>query len=215
MKKHLIATLLAIGISYSAFSQGYVTFTGGANAIKNGVTGANTVGNLSFLFAPVGTVSGLGNGMATSGLITAAKTWADVQNMLTSGWTIGSVSSVQAVGTVSGAAFGGGSFTYNGGANFHVDGWTATQESVVCVAWFGGYANIAAAAAANASLGWSTPFTVTSGASASDPAGTVNFTTAPNSMAAFGVAPVVVPEPGTMALAALGGAALLLFRRRK
>jgi hypothetical protein len=31
----------------------------------------------------------------------------------------------------------------------------------------------------------------------------------------FSVAPSVVPEPGTMALAALGGASLLLFRRRK
>lgn len=217
MKKQLlIITCLATMVSFSAFSQGYITFTAGANTVKNGVTGANQVGSVAFLFAPVGTADTLGSGTPTSGLEVATKTWADVMALMSGGWTVGSVSGAQAVGTISGAAFGGGSFSYNGGASFAVDNWTAgTSQSVIAIGWYGNYVDIASAAAGNADLGWSSAFTYASGANASDPNGTIGFTGQASPITAFGIAPIPVPEPGTMALAALGGASLLLFRRRK
>jgi hypothetical protein len=60
----------------------------------------------------------------------------------------------------------------------------------------------------SAFLGWSNPFLLTLGSSSSPG---VNLNTA--GMQPFGVAPV--PEPSTFALAGLGAAAMLIFRRRK
>jgi hypothetical protein len=215
MKKQLlIVSLLAVATSFNAFSQGFVNDSAGANTVKNGVTGANQAGTEAILFAPVGTSDPLGAGMATSGLTTATKPWSTVTGMLSSGWTLGKISGVEADGTISGAAFGGGSFAYGAGT-VQIDGWSSINESVVVIGWFGASTTLSSAASTLSPFGWSTAFTVVSGASSTDPNGTVNFSGQTTPISAFGMAPAVVPEPTTLALAGLGGAALLAFRRRK
>jgi hypothetical protein len=220
MKKQLItASLLFAFASFSAYSQGNVNFSAGSGTAKNAVTGGNSAGTVAFFFAPVGTVSALGNGMATSGLTEASHTWSDVLALMGSGWTLGKTGGAEVDGIISGSAFGGGSFAYDSGTSFAVDNWAAgTSQSVVVIAWYGAYANLADAAANNADLGWSSAFTYMSGANASDPNGTVNFSNQTQPITSFGIAPapVVVPEPGTLALAGLGGFGMLMaFRRKK
>jgi hypothetical protein len=215
MKKQLlIASLLAVATSFSAFGQGFINDSAGAGTVKNGVTGLNQAGTEAILFAPVGTSDPLGAGMAQSGLTTATKPWSTVTGMLTSGWTLGKISGVEADGTVSGAAFGGGSFAFGAGT-VQIDGWSSINESVVVIAWYGAQTTLSTAATANDMFGWSTAFTVVSGASSTDPNGTVNFSGQTTPISPFGVALAPVPEPTTLALAGLGGAALLAIRRRK
>jgi hypothetical protein len=214
MKKQiLIASILVVAGALTSFGQGFINFSAGANTVKNGVTGANSAGTVAILFAPVGTSDPLGAGMATSGLTQATKTWANVTAMLSSGWTLGATNTIEADGQISGAAFGGGSFAFNNGGTVHIDGWAATSESVVVIAWFGSATTLSAAASAQSPLGWSTAFTYLSGANSSDPNGTISFSNQGAPITPFGVAPV--PEPGTIALAGLGGIALLALRRKK
>jgi hypothetical protein len=102
-----------------------------------------------------------------------------------------------------------GAINYNGGTAFAGPTTTAVggTYSLFMIGWSGGYATPALAAASGQSaVGWSAPFSYTATA----------LTAAPNLMGvtAFGVAGVI-PEPTTMALAGLGGLALLAIRRRK
>jgi len=107
-----------------------------------------------------------------------------------------------------------GTASYLGGAVFQVAGSASAggTAKVFLVAWNRAYATPAAAAAAHAELGWSAPFNYTYAAGPNPgPAGT------PGNMIGlytpFGVD--MVPEPSTFALAGLGAAAMLIFRRRK
>jgi hypothetical protein len=76
------------------------------------------------------------------------------------------------------------------------------------LAWYNqGYANYAVAQAAGANVGKSQLFQGGSTASPTPPNSTI--------FPGFTVSSTVVPEPGTLALAGLGAASLLLFRRKK
>jgi len=214
MKKQLvIISLVAAVASFSALGQGYMTFGGGKNSVFNGSTstsGLGAGGAAAFLWALVGTADPLGAGLSTSAT-SAPFGWSTLNSMTASGgWTWGvnngtNGTAGQAIGTVNPSGLAVGGFVYNGAAPFQVVGTSAgTSYEIVAVAWNGAFGT-------SANLGWSSAFTYATGASASDPTGTVNFSG--NGMVPFGVAPV--PEPTTMALAALGGASLLLFRRKK
>jgi hypothetical protein len=213
MKKQLIAiSLLAGVVSFSALGQGYITFGGNKNAVFNGPTataGLGANGFVSFLWAPLGTVDPLGAGLSTSATGTGGVSWSTINTMTTSGgWTIGKdvgQGNAQAVGTVNASGLAIGGFVYNAAAPFQVTGTTGgTSYLFIALAYNGTYGS-------SANLGWSSAFTYPTGASSSDPNGTVNFSG--NLMPAFGVAPI--PEPGTIALAGLGGIALLALRRKK
>lgn len=112
----------------------------------------------------------------------------------------------------------GGAFAVSGSAS------GGATYNVFVIGWDSQYASPQAAAAAGSAVGWSQTFSyVSPNGPNSPPAGTpgtfLSAVTAQygnNNALQFGVYGVsAVPEPGTMALAALGGASLLLFRRRK
>lgn len=100
-----------------------------------------------------------------------------------------------------------GAINYLGGNSFGVVGTTPnTTYTFYEIAWSSAYSTLAAAAAADAPLGWGAPIQV----EALTP---VNPNVPEVSSTPFGV--YGVPEPGTMTLAGLGALSLLAFRKRK
>ena len=84
---------------------------------------------------------------------------------------------------------------------------------MIVVAWNASAGTGALVNGTYADMGWSNPFDFPMGASANDLVGQT-LLSATGGMNQFGVA-ALVPEPGTLALAAIGGASMLLFRRKK
>jgi hypothetical protein len=223
MKKIIAISLVAVSLaSTSAFGQGFFQFVTGKSQAYDGFTTPNVSSpsanvTVTFLWAASGTTASLPmtstpitgtNGIAESYTVQSA--WTAI---LGSGFTaaVNAANSLPAVQTT----LGNGFVSYNSGASFGVSGTTSptggTQYALFLVGWGGGYTSLAAAAAANAPVGWSSVFTYTAGQN--NASSVASFAgSSPN----FGVfAPGAVPEPATMALFALGGASVLLFRRRK
>ena len=212
----------------SAFGQGYFSFTSGKSQVRDGFTtpGVSALGstiNVSFLWAAASTtptidtlISAQSLALGTnnqSGLgYTAATAWTAILNGgFTFATNAGSGNLVVALTSTTGV------ISYNPGAGagaaFSVLGTAVnTQYTIYEVAWSSAYATPWLAAAANAAVGWSSPFQYTSVTQ-------TGFVNSMNGLApsygVFAPATGAVPEPSTMALAALGGASLLLFRRRK
>jgi len=220
MKKIVSIGLVAVSLAAtSAFGQGYFIYATGKSQAYDGFTTAgvstlDTKVNTAFLWAAASTATPMPiastpttgtNGMSESYI--AATAWTDI---LTGGFTLAqNAGSGNANVTAFTAANGG--IAYNGSQSFGVTGTSPdTVYSVFIIGWDGQYATAAAAAAANAAVGWSTVFQYTSKTS-------IGTGTSMSALGAnFGVfAPATVPEPASMALAALGGAALLMIRRRK
>jgi len=230
MKKQIIALSVAlIATVSSSFAQGYMTFsTSTANYVWDEFTTAgsgvkaNTDVNFAVYWAPVGTTdplaavgtqfpSGASQSVATN-QVTSITGAATINTTMTgAGFTlaVNSANSQVIVGTTTAA----GGMT---AGQFQVAGTTAgSQYELVVVGWNASAGGASALTGGTYSdIGWSNPFNYTSGVNSVDTAGTAYVNA--DGMVKFGVAPVgVAPEPGTMALAALGGASLLLFRRRK
>jgi len=224
----IVVSALAL-TGYSAFSQasavsGSVNFGGVTHGIwyTNGTyTGDQNQVAVALLFAPSGTPVGSFPSTASytnSALNTysTATAWGDISNSLTAGYFfINGTNSPAgpAVALITGAT---GTFGYNNFTAWFVNaGSASTSYSAYEIAWntVGGlYLNPTAAAAAGVAVGWSQEFTYTTGLGSTLPT-----TLAAGNVGYYGVGGVVsaVPEPSTMALAALGGASLLLFRRRQ
>jgi len=226
MKKILtIGLVVASFAATSSFGQGYFNFVSSKSQAYDG-SGASavldTAVNVTFLWANVGTANtGI---LATGSLKTGNNTtlastvgYTDQQAwtaILGSGFTpaVNAANSLPAIQ----ATLANGYVSYNGGANFGVTGTSSpggtTQYALFFVGWTGSYANLAAAAAAGAPVGWSTVFTYTAGASS---AATLSQMSGNPSFGVFSPVAAPIPEPTTLALAGLSGASLLLFRRRK
>ncbi len=217
MKKIIALSLLAVTLaSTSAFGQGYFIFSSGKSQVWDGFTTAGTsaIGateNTAFLWAaaststPMPLASTPTNGTSlTPESYTVAQAWTTI---LSGAFTLAQNSSGNTL--VVSPTLSNGSISYNSGVSFGVTGTAInTTYSVFEIAWNSAYATPALAAANNSAVGWSSVFQY----AAVDTVGFAN--TMPTTK--FGVfTPASVPEPGTMALAALGGASLLLFRRRK
>jgi len=222
MKKTLsISLLIGFFTAATSFGQGYFAFATGKSAAYDGFTtpGSSTVASgvqVAMLWASASTVSsvvaltGLSNSptsgnstTAVNGGVTAAQIWS---SLLSGSWTA-AVDNGNSASVVS-ATSATGVVTYNSGGSFGVTGTSVgTTYSVMLIGWGGGWATAALAAANGAAVGWSTVQQITSVAS--------NGTATPFAMSKFGVfTPAVVPEPGTIALAGLGGLGLLALRRR-
>jgi hypothetical protein len=111
---------------------------------------------------------------------------------------------------------------FNGGTTAIPTVAPGSQAFFTVQVWSTTYANFAAAKASGLVNTWGeagysyatgtlTPFTVTTGGVGTPASPPATLT----SLTAFSLAPAAVPEPSTMALAGLGAAALLIFRRRK
>jgi len=221
MKKQLVIAALAVATSLSAFGQGYVVFgstknQGGYYAPNTPLTGnpaatGNAGITVGFVWAAQGSVPLAGN----SGTPTASNVLVDWNKILTDpafhfATNSGTGALVKQALNDSGLAQGG--WNYNSGLSFGLAGSTAAANyTFMTVAWSSTYATPWAAAAANSFLGFSNPFTYATGADS----GAAVSTFAASGQNALGVQPTVVPEPATFALAGLGAAALLVFRRRK
>lgn len=221
MKKILALGFLAALIAVpSSYGQGYFQFVAGKSQVYDGFTTAGTSAlssnvKVAFLWAPASTATPMpvastpttGNSL-TSATWTVANAWTAILNGSDT-WTLALNASGDTLASINCAANGG--INYNGGASFGVTGTSpSTTYSLFIIGWNGAYADPAAAAAAGSAVGWSSVFQYTAVAS----------TGTASSMAGLGAnfgtyVPAAVPEPSTLALAGLGGLALLAFRRRK
>ena len=208
MKKHLLAALLTVGIAVSAFSQGNVAFVNNASGFKAPIYApeladpsvsiqGNTANGL-----PAGTAVYTGAPLSGSGF--TAQIWSAPD----------ATSSLQAsLNTTSfrtGTAAGFFSLVNATLPNVAKDATTATLQVRV---WdnTGGATTWDQAVAANAVRGQSATFT------AANIGGDFNTPPTITGLRSFNLtgAGVIIPEPSTFALAGLGAAALLIFRRRK
>ena len=221
MKKIIALSLVAVSLAAtSSFGQGYFLFTSGKSQVYDGFTTAGVSAlaatvNTSFLWgnaATTPTVDALltttpkTGSSTTQESYTVATAWSDILN---GQFTLAVNSSSSATVVQTTAANGG--IQYNSGLGFGVTGTSpGATYTVYMISWPSAYATPAAAQTAGSAVGWSTPFQYTA----------VTSIGTPNPMASqaasFGTfVPAPIPEPATMALAAIGGASLLLFRRRK
>jgi len=210
----------------SAFGQGYVQFTTGKSQAYDGFTTAgasalSTKVDVALFWAPSGTtpaVASLLTSTPTTGNsttvepYTAAQAWTAILN---GQFTLGQNGSSGNSSVIATTAANGG-LSYFGGSGFNLVGTaSSTAYSIYFVSWDSTYATPAAAAAANggagAAVGWSQAFTYTTVNNLGQPSAMSSLTPGFGTFIPF--APT--PEPATLALAGLGGASLLLFRRKK
>lgn len=229
MKKLLLTTLATIAISVGALAQGtvywsgvaglliaqtnsgtYSTFDGSGGSAGSGTQG-NTLGNGTTLYYYELLVSA--TAVAAPTTLSALSAWSDT------GLT-----------AENGAASNGRISQLNPSTQAVANNWPAsTTENIILVGWSASLGSTWSAAL-NELQNWSTDsiangyFGVSSLgnlASQSGNPGVVVFGTGPGQINNAAGNPLVldlvqqVPEPGTMALAALGGASMLLFRRKK
>ncbi|HEY4963705.1 MAG TPA: PEP-CTERM sorting domain-containing protein [Candidatus Saccharimonadales bacterium] len=217
MKKIILTLGLLAIASASSFAQGSFVFSTASryvwddwSSVTPRVSASN---NVAFLFATGSPVSLAGSGSVTnnSGAMNYAAAWTailtDPNYHLATNSADGTLAVVQTSGL--------GTIAYNGGNPFTVAGTSASggAVSIFVIGWSSLYANPFLAAAANSVVGWSSVFSYAyTPGPIPGPAGTPgNFS---GLLTPFGVG-TAVPEPTTLALAGLGAASLLIFRRRK
>jgi len=205
MKKILGIIAVTALVASSAFAQGTLVFSSSASLVRteDGAGMAGGVGSVQFAWAEIGTAFTPWDASLTASAWLAANP----------GWTV--IGSPANVGVPLAGRFSGGTLTAdtsNPGAEIQgvVIGWTGQGAAD----FLGGY-DMALAMGANGQFGITSPFTVQTGNPVAVPPGTpgniYNSTTSPYT----GLTLQAIPEPSSFALAGLGAAALLIFRRRK
>jgi hypothetical protein len=197
MKKYLSIIAVAAMATYatSALAQGTLGFNNSSTTLVQQWTDANNStlmnvpkngGSVQLFYAPGGTAY---NGSSLSGLVANNP-----------GWTLGAVTPIAPVA----GRFNGGNITLTGIA-------AGANVSYAVIGWVGNFASFDAALAGGAAmLGVNaTAFTMATG-------GVDPLVPPPSLSTSFtGLTLQPIPEPSTFALAGLGAAALLIFRRRK
>jgi hypothetical protein len=199
--KKILCTLAVVSLASSLYAQGLVSFANNNSSLVKlqGGASAPTASTFAMLvWAPTGTATPVA--------------WDGSKNLtdwLTAnpGWSAFADSKI-ALGPVVGRFNKGGITVPTATAGATIDAMVA--------AWGGGKATFDEAYAAGEQVGVSSKFTVATGNPTTTPPGTATAITggaAP--FAGLTLAPAsVIPEPSTFALAGLGAAALLIFRRR-
>jgi hypothetical protein len=211
--KKLIATLCLTALATGAFAQGLVKF-------QNSTT------------TTVGLVSTGGTIVAAPGSALTAPNWYYALLAAPSGtanpheFTFAGLyaTNTTSAGRLQGGLLSPGVAAQNWAAgetkSFLVAGWSADNGNVWNPAWIApGNVHLANGDFAGTPLGWFGVSTIGTGVAGGPDSNGNNLPT----LALFGALPsintgftmVQVPEPATMALAGLGAAALLIFRRRK
>jgi len=214
MKKILFITLIAGVSGMGCYAQGYVDFTGFLGNAKNNYTTPGTAVNQAGLYielfaatgtptAKVATQTGINGAPTASSSYTVSTAW----SAITSDANFFALNPLQvAVST------GNGGFA---GAITQISNLPVGTYTMYEVAWYAGAGGtdntIALASAAGDYVGWSKTFSYTTTAGTVPPPAALSSAIVGNIF----VGGTTVPEPGSMALAALGGASLLLFRRKK
>jgi len=229
--KKIITAVAVCGMYATVFAQGVVSINDTANfkiTVNNGTSSANmgTVANTYIFDVLEWNVAGTPTAITGASSLTSAN-WIDTGvygSNATGGSRSGSV--LGATGSSTSAGFWGQTTASSAvGAYYVIVGWSATEAgqswSTIVSAINGTTAW--ADSSSTGSFGWSIingngTGGVLNPATTGSAAGTALFASAANAVnAGFVLANSNVqaaPEPGTMALAALGGASLLLFRRR-
>jgi hypothetical protein len=240
MKKNILTIMALTVIVTSGISQGLVNFSGGTSAATrmstNSVVGGQSTGLTTggpslyyfalFASSSQSSINGSTNGVSglsgnyvfnNPGGGTASTGWILV-GIATNNSSAGRFNA-GSQGTTSGGQGGlnsDGSLTVQGingaaNANFVTVGWLSTGIGTTLaslVSWYN----------AGAQGGWVGQSAIATGLLLGDGGNTATpnpFGTAPGQVGGILLGLTPVPEPGTMALAALSGASLLLFRRRK
>lgn len=198
MKKTLVTMLAAAAVVASSYGQGTLTFTTLANQVTKDTAAGNSVqvnvgtgaanGQFEILWAPVGTTDLNSFTLIPGAIVTCSPT---------AGRLTGGARTIPAGSGFAGIAPG-------------------AVVSAVIRGWTGGAASYALAAADQAqAVGYSAIFSVDTGDPTSTPAGTPAAITGAGGFTGIQLHYTAVPEPTSMALAGLGAASLLIFRRRK
>lgn len=196
MKKTLL--VMAAGMmAISGLAQGTITFANGASSLVN-IDNGTTVAAAAASDSPR---------VALYYSTAASAPAIDPMTGLFAGWTL-TTGGLGNVGVPVAGRFSSGTRTAE----------TATGGSSIWVfvaGWSGGYADYATALQNNAFTGVTTAWSQATGA----PNGTPPTAAVPMTLGATGFNGLTlagsIPEPGTLALAGLGAASLLLLRRRK
>jgi hypothetical protein len=230
MKKLILTITLGTAMSCSVFAQGSFIFsTSGHNEYDDWTTpGTGLANNLDdfALFIEANDATGLTpavvtaaggavgiNATALPGGLSVAQAWTDILGDTT---FILATNSSTATGVYGGPTTGAGGISYLSGATFLVTNTISGggTVSLYIVGWDAADGATPAIAAGNGSpVGWSGAFNYSYAAGPNPgPPGTPG--NDQGLVTPFGVAISPTPEPGTMALAGLGGISMLLFRRR-
>lgn len=191
MKKLLLSAVL-IGLATGVYAQGFISLD---NNLNSG-NATDTSNGRYFLNQGSGPV-------LTSGDFNAAfYGGTDSANLV----LIASFSGAAA--TANSGLYGAGTWTDPSGSSYPVAGTTINSASAFfqIQAWTGNFASYAAALAGGAPVGQSPVFSNPVAGGAGTPP---DFTAMPS------ITISSIPEPSTFALAGLGAAAMLIFRRRK
>jgi len=224
MKKILLTTMIAGALALSTFAQGYMTFSAGSTQKISYSTATDGSGAVGFPAGTVASLAGYGNlnvalytalSGTTLGVISGSTKFGGAPDL--SSWAIASpilqkIAPTAGLVPTSNWTTDTSSGSPGASMQFEIVGWTGTYTSF-------GAAYSAALSGSQVLLGWCGS-TLSTGAFGWQQISGTLATPLPITKDAthyngLELAPYIVPEPSTMALAGLGIASLLIFRRRK
>jgi len=211
---------------FSAMGQGYFNFNASTKSVWDGVTQTPMKVNANTLLVEVlwGAASATPAVDAATGLSSTPTNGVNSANFLYNPAVAWSAILGDSNFQVANRADSGSNAVYNvgnggsivAGTQNPVTGTSSGQNyNIYMVAWSNAYATPALAAAAGAAVGWSSviPYSAVSAISGAATISASALAAGNQALSQFGV--YSVPEPASFALAGLGAAAMLIFRRRK